>query len=232
MMKPDLVRPIFLKCNCGQVIFFSRANGALKQHNDELMHLVMQAQSIISPDGDQKHGAMVHEKVVANGAKDTMEQAEAEAVATQALYESQGFSAAAAREAAQTMKGTGSKTANVDSAIPDVQTGATMQAMASFQQAATAAMQAAMQGINHAIPGLSMSQLAATPAGANAQQAYTDTMTAMAMQQAATAAGQQFGMQPFMMNPMFAWQQAFSTSTTPVTLATTCPPKEEETVEL
>ena len=223
------MKTIFLTCDCEQVIFFSRANGALKQHNDELMHLVLQAQSVISSDSDQKQNAKVHEQAMNIGSKDAMEQAEAEAVATQALYESQGFSAAAAREAAQTMKGTG--TANVDSAIPDVQTGATMQAMASFQQAAAVAMQAAMQGMSHAIPGLNMSQLAAPPTGANAQQAYTDTMTAMAMQQAAAAAGQQF--QPFMMNPIFAWQHAFSAPTTPFTPATACDTKEEEkTVEL
>ncbi|GAX14970.1 hypothetical protein FisN_12Lh331 [Fistulifera solaris] len=205
------------------VIFFSRANGALKQHNDELMQLLIQAQSMISPNGEQKPSAHVHDPIASNGMKDSMEQVEAEAVATQALYASQGFSAAAAREVAQTMKGTGSKIGNVDSAIPDVQTGATMQAMASFQQAATAAMEAAMQGISHAIPGLNMSQLAATPVGANAQQAYTDAMTAMAMQQAATTtAGQQLGMQSFMMNPMFAWQHAFSTSGA----------EEERTIEL
>lgn len=202
------------------------------------MHLVIQAQSMISSDGDQKVDATktevkTQEQVAADGSKGAMEQAEAEAVATQALYESQGFSAAAARQAAQTMKGSGTTPTSADSAIPDMQTGATMQAMASFQQAATAAMQAAMQGINHAIPGVSMSQLAATPAGANAQQAYTDTMTALAMQQAAAAAaGQQFGMQPFMANPMFAWQQAFATSTTPVTPAPASAPNEEESVEL
>jgi hypothetical protein len=214
--------PQLLTREVKQVIFFSRANGALKQHNDELMHLLVQAQSMTA-DGEQISSARVHDPIASNGMKDLMEQAEAEAVATQALYESQGFSAAAAREVAQTMKGTGSKTGNVDSAIPDVQTGATMQAMASFQQAATAAMEAAMQGISHAIPGLNMSQLAATPVGANAQQAYTDAMTAMAMQQAATTtAGQQLGMQSFMMNPMFAWQHAFSTSGA----------EEERTIEL
>lgn len=50
-----------------------------------------------------------------------------------------------------------------------------------------------------------MQQMTATPVGANAQQAYTDTMTALAMQQAAAAAGQQFmSMQPFLANPMLA----------------------------
>jgi predicted negative regulator of RcsB-dependent stress response len=51
-----------------------------------------------------------------------------------------------------------------------------------------------MQGI----PGVNMNQLSAAPAGTNAAQAYTDTMTALAMQQAAAAAaaGQQFVMQP------------------------------------
>ena len=59
--------------------------------------------------------------------------------------------------------------------------------MANFQQAAAAAMQAAVQGMQ-GIPGVSIASLA--PAGTN----YADTMTAIAMQQAAAAAavGQQF----------------------------------------
>lgn len=197
------------------------------------MHLLLQAQAMISSDGDQKFEAQkletkTQDQIVVDSFKDAMEQAEAEAVATQALYESQGFSAAAARQAAQTMKGSRTKPASIDATLTDMQPGATMQAMASFQQAATAAMQAAMQGINNAIPGVSMSQLAATPAGANAQQAYTDTMTAIAMQQAAAAAaGQQFGIQPFMMNPIFAWQQAFATSAAPNSA-----PNEESSGEL
>lgn len=87
-----------------------------------------------------------------------------------------------------------------------------MQAMANFQQAAAAAMQSALQGMQ-SIPGLNVNQLAASPVtGANAQQAYTDTMTALAMQQAAAAAGQQLAMQsafPFMAQAgLLAWQQA------------------------
>jgi hypothetical protein len=83
-----------------------------------------------------------------------------------------------------------------------------MQAMANFQQAAAAAMQAAVQGMQ-GVPGLSLSALAAAPTGANPQQAYNDTMTALAMQQAAAAAaaGQQFFQNnPFMAHPMMAWQ--------------------------
>ena len=65
-----------------------------------------------------------------------------------------------------------------------MQPGATMQAMANFQQAAAAALQAAMQGMR----GVSAVQLTVTPApGQDAQQAYQDTMTALAMQQAAAA---------------------------------------------
>ena len=111
---------------------------------------------------------------------------------TQAIFETQGFPAQAARAAAQTMNSSSNNNAAVASAanVPPMQPGATMQAMANFQQAAAAAMQAAMSGMH----GVSAMQLAVTPApGQNAQQAYTDTMTALAMQQAAAAAflGQQ-----------------------------------------
>jgi hypothetical protein len=218
------------------VIFFSRANGTLKQQNDELSRLLMQAQNqaaavenstpgqpelslpsvsapqttaIVKPDGEQ--------------ASNSFQQAQAQAVATQAMFESQGFPAAAARAAAQTMNASAPSDAPAttttttpapavsQSSLPPMQPGATMQAMANFQQAAAAAMQAAIQGMQ-GNPGVNMNQLAATPVGANPQQAYTDTMTALAMQQAAAAAaaGQQFTMQPgmqFMAHPMIAWQQ-------------------------
>lgn len=62
--------------------------------------------------------------------------------------------------------------------------------MANFQQAASAAIQAAVQGMK-SIPGVNIQTLAAPASGlgvANSQQAYNDTMTALAMQQAAVAA--------------------------------------------
>jgi len=91
------------------------------------------------------------------------------------MFETQGFPAQAARSAAQTMN---------SSQLPPMQPGATMQAMANFQQAAAAAMQAAMQGMH----GVNAMHMTVTPApGQNAQQAFTDTMTALAMQQAAAA---------------------------------------------
>jgi len=75
--------------------------------------------------------------------------------------------------------------------VPIMQPGATMQAMASFQQAAAAAMQVAVQGMQGISPGASLTSLAQpapTTGSASAQQAYNDTMTALAMQQAAIAA--------------------------------------------
>ena len=75
--------------------------------------------------------------------------------------------------------------------VPVMQPGATMQAMASFQQAAAAAMQVAVQGMQGISPGASLTSLAQpapTTGSASAQQAYNDTMTALAMQQAAIAA--------------------------------------------
>ena len=96
----------------------------------------------------------------------------------QAILENKGFPAQAARAAAQTIN------SSAHTPLPPMQPGATMQAMANFQQAAAAAMQAAMQGMR----GVSAVQMTVTPApGQDAQQAYQDTMTALAMQQAAAA---------------------------------------------
>ena len=79
--------------------------------------------------------------------------------------------------------------------------------MANFQAAAAEAMKNAVQGMQGTIPGLNIQALSST--GGN----YNDTITALAMQQAAAqAAGQQLNFQaanPFM-NPMMAaaaWQQ-------------------------
>jgi len=101
--------------------------------------------------------------------------------------------------------------------IVQMQPGATMQAMASFQQAAAAAMQTAMQGMQGSFPGVSMNTLAAAPVGSNPQQAYTDTMTAFAMQQAAAAAaGQQVGFFPGAQFMMWPTQPAPGTMSVPV----------------
>ena len=86
--------------------------------------------------------------------------------------------------------------------LQQMQPGATMQAMATFQQAAAAAMHAAMQGMQ-GIPGVSMAAMAAAPVGANPQRAYTDTMTAFAMQQAAAAAAAAGQQVPFYPGPPF-----------------------------
>lgn len=190
------------------VIFFSRANGTLKQQNDELTRLLLQAQNHVAGMGDkdsEKPGQAVKEEATAKAAEKQDQQTQAQTVATQAMFESQGFPAAAARAAAQTLNASNA----TGHSLPPMQPGATMQAMANFQQAAAAAMQNAMQGMQ-GIPGLNMSQLSAAPAGANAQQAYTDTMTALAMQQAAAAAaasGQQFVMQPGVQFVPVMWQQ-------------------------
>lgn len=209
------------------VIFFSRANGTLKEQNDQLSRLFMQAQVQVSAFLNQKQGAAVAaqmgQQVQTNLLKaggeqqqpqqqqGNFQQAQANAVASQAMYESQGFPAAAARAAAQTMNAgpntTPAPAAPGQQTLPPMQPGATMQAMANFQQAAAAAMQAAVQGMQ-GVPGFSLGSIAAAPPGTNPQQAYNDTMTALAMQQAAAAAaaGQQFFQNnPFLANPMMMW---------------------------
>jgi hypothetical protein len=151
------------------------------------------------------------------------EQKKADTVATQAIFESQGFPAAAARAAAQAMNGNldekaTSSTAAGDapttsaSVLPSMQPGSTMQAMHNFQQAAAAAMQQAM-GQMKGVPGLS--QMAAAPVGINPQHAFTDAMTAIAMQQHAAAAAAAAG-QPFVMPTIVPT----STTTTTATDAT------------
>ena len=208
------------------VIFFSRANGTLKQQNEELSRLFMQAQAQVAVIESQQNGGAAPvapvpvAKVKAEGEQQPqqggIQQNQAQAVATQAMYESQGFPAAAARAAAQTINAGAANAqssapgAASQASLPPMQPGATMQAMANFQQAAAAAMQAAVQGMQ-SVPGISLNALSVAPSGANAQQAYNDTMTALAMQQAAAAAaaGQQFFQNnPFAAHQMVAWQNS------------------------
>lgn len=167
------------------VIFFSRANGALKQQNDELTRLLMQAQAQINSIENKTEEAPQQEH---NNDKNV------ETVKAPEEKPTYAFHPAALR-------------ANGIQPLPPMQPGATMQAMANFQQAAAAAMQQAMCQMQN-VPGVNMAQLAAQPIGANAQQAYTDTMTALAMQQAAHAAatGQHYHSQGTFMTPFGMYQ--------------------------
>lgn len=204
------------------VIFFSKANSTLKMQNDELSRRFMEAQAKVAAiEGNGKAQTESTEKETPETNNDTEkkqseqnsapefmnEQVKAQAVATQAMYESQGFPAGAARAAAQAMNASNTATTVVNSqspsgSTPQMQPGATMQAMATFQQAAAAAMQAAL-GMNPTAAG-------------NHQQAYAQAMTAFAQQQSREApqfsGSQQQGMpQAFIaFNPMamqMAWQQ-------------------------
>jgi hypothetical protein len=210
------------------VIFFSRANGTLKQQNEELMRLILRAKSEVAA---QESGTKIEVSSPPKTAAETagpvikseelikaFGQAEADAVAAQAIFKSQGFPTAAARAAAHAVVPSAASpaTSGQTAQPPTMQPGATMQAMANFQQAATIAMQNAMKALAKTMPGVPVSQFAAPQPtdGTSAQQAFTDTMTALAMQQAAAAAGQQFMMQqsgmPFLF-PMFGWTQPTDT---------------------
>lgn len=206
------------------VIFFSRANGTLKQQNDELSRLLMQAQAQIAAaeSGQQAaQGQEAHQQASGNEAsqdqtappqaapaaaqqqmqyQNMAQQAQAQAVATQAMYESQGFPPAAARAAAQTINAStpapataAAQTpgAGANPSLPPMQPGATMQAMANFQQAAAAAMQAAM-GMNPASAAAAANGSQPAAAAPTPQQTYTDTLNALAMQQAAAVGQAQF----------------------------------------
>lgn len=210
------------------VIFFSRANGTLKQQNEELMRLIVKAQSEVAAQESGKKTETSNQLPTTAGAaspvikseelQKAFGQAEADAAAAQAVFKSQGFPTAAARAAAQAVSPSVTAPTSSSQAThpPTMQPGATMQAMANFQQAATIAMQNAMKALAKTMPGVPVSQFSAPPPsdGTNAQQAFTDTMTALAMQQAAAAAGQQFMMQqsgmPFLF-PMFGWTQPNNT---------------------
>ena len=187
------------------VIFFSKANGTLKMQNDELGRRFMEAQARVAAIEANKGSEnpiqpdMPQKQIEQRVPQSLNEQVQAQAVATQALYESQGFPAGAARAAAQAINAstpgpdqTQSNSPTV-SGPPQMQPGATMQAMAAFQQAAAAAMQAAM-GMNPA---------------ANPQQAYADAINAFAKQagQAQFQQGIQFiGFPPAIPMGMI-WQQ-------------------------
>ena len=213
------------------VVFFSRANNTLKQQNDELTRLLLQAQEhtknltthtgatgshsssssscapaktedVTDPTPTDPVPTIASISKTSEQESLNEQQRNAEIVATQALYESQGFPSAAARAAAQAMNSTGAATLGLEhiassirnanggammvssSTPPPMQPGATMQAMANFQQAAAAAMQAALQGMT-GINGISLLQSVLQPPGNMAQHSFTDTMTAIAMQQAA-----------------------------------------------
>jgi hypothetical protein len=158
------------------VIFFSKANGTLKMQNEELSRRYLEAKSRVASIEGNSNGSETTCKVEESQTSQQVtphflnEQIQAQAVAAQALYESQGFPSGAARAAAQAMNGStpgteASSTASTAN-VPQMQPGATMQAMAAFQQAAAAAMQAAM-GMNPAT---------------NPQQIYTDAMNAFVQQ--------------------------------------------------
>lgn len=188
------------------VIFFSRANEALKVKNEELSRLLIRVKAQVEAieRGESVDTSKNLELEVVNAAAsqavtasatDRSELAFAQEVATQAIFESQGYTAVAARTAAQTISGRGPTDPAVSmpmdavsngSQVPEMQTGATMQAMASFQHAATAAMKEAMKGMQ-GIAGMNMIPSPITPLE-NTQREYRDAMTAIAMHKAATAA--------------------------------------------
>lgn len=213
------------------VIFFSRANGALKHQNDELTRLLMQAQAQVSVIESTMNNAPVSASTtpataVVNGQHQQ----------TLTTFDNESPAAQSSSNEAKTPAPATSATPLPPPAttqtyphVPVMQPGATMQAMASFQQAAAAAMQVAVQGMQGIAPGASLASLAQpapTTGSASAQQAYNDTMTALAMQQAAIAAA---SVPPHLMAQIVGSYPAASTAPTlvaaPATIlpATTAP---------
>ena len=221
------------------VIFFSRANSTLKQQNEEVTRLIKKALDCIPEEKrdisvDDVSDSHKDKELVESKPLKTETEPESEERETAKLLTSLNASPLIqndSKPAAESSKPEGSVEQGQTNSSSDndngyqtsMQPGSTMQAMASFQQAASAAMQEAMKGLQNNM-GLNILQLAAVPPAlsvgtANAQQAYTDTMTSIAMQQAAAAAvaasaghtqALMMSSLPFMMNPMmgpmFAWQ--------------------------
>jgi len=188
------------------VIFFSRANGALKHQNDELTRLLMQAQAQVSViestnSMNNTQASATTTTAASTTASDSQLQQDnqnQQVLAVSSENKSQAEAKLASNDAKSPVPATTSTqvppqvtTAQTYPPVPVMQPGATMQAMASFQQAAAAAIQVAVQGMQGISPGTtltSLTQASTTTGSASAQQAYNDTMTALAMQQAAIAA--------------------------------------------
>ncbi|CAJ1954485.1 unnamed protein product [Cylindrotheca closterium] len=111
------------------VIFIGRANGSLKHQNDELTRRLLEAHAVLSQMGEPVPSAM----------KPKAKAVVQEAPTGEAL-------AAAANTAMANIKPRPSALS-----MPNMQPGATMQAMADFQQAAAIAMQAAEQGMKASV---------------------------------------------------------------------------------
>eukprot|EP00531_Pseudo-nitzschia_arenysensis_P018834 CAMPEP_0116145452 /NCGR_PEP_ID=MMETSP0329-20121206/16599_1 /TAXON_ID=697910 /ORGANISM="Pseudo-nitzschia arenysensis, Strain B593" /LENGTH=337 /DNA_ID=CAMNT_0003641055 /DNA_START=140 /DNA_END=1153 /DNA_ORIENTATION=+ len=175
------------------VIFFSRANGTLKHQNDDLTRLLMQAQaqvSVIESTNNSNSNATTNNNTTTPAPVTTTPSTTSTATPAQQPQTQAGPSTNKTPAPAAPLT-TATAAAAVYPPVPAMQPGATMQAMASFQQAAAAAMQVAVQGMQGISPGASLQTLAQpapTTGSASAQQAFNDTMTALAMQQAAIAA--------------------------------------------
>lgn len=126
------------------VIFIGRANGALKQQNDELTRRLLESHAVLSQMG---------EPVPALKPKAVNRASAQEAPTGEAL-------AAAANTAMANIKPRPSAMP-----LPNMQPGATMQAMADFQQAAAIAMQAVEQGMKASVALLPQSSAHSQGAG-------------------------------------------------------------------
>ena len=194
------------------VIFFSRANGKVKQQNDDLSRLLMHAQAQVSAIESSSTQIEQHEKAKDRDLKQMHEGINRKHdILSESSYQAANFSintdTTTCKQSATPTTSTNTNDILASSSNFSVmQPGATMAAMANFQNAAAVAMNAAVQGMQQ-IPGVvslnsSASHQHTTPAAAvptnssrnihannvSAQQAYNDTMTAIAMQQVAAAA--------------------------------------------
>jgi hypothetical protein len=192
------------------VIFFSRANGTLKHQNDDLIRLLLQAQAQVSiiestsstnttmnntpastTTTSTSNTTALNSQLQQQGSQSQHQQTLAASSENESPTPLLASNEAKTQTPAPTTPTLPHPVGTTYAPVPIMQPGATMQAMASFQQAAAVAMQVAVQGMQGMSPGASLTSLAQpapTTGSASAQQAYNDTMTALAMQQAAIAA--------------------------------------------
>jgi hypothetical protein len=120
------------------LVFFSKANAALKQKNDDLERLLVAAHAELAKSGESVAPLKTLNAPDMTGSHSTTPEAAAAATVPQLEASAGG---------AFTLVPAMSTSTSQVAYVPPMEPGTTMQAMAHFQQAALAAMQAAAQGM-------------------------------------------------------------------------------------
>lgn len=199
------------------VTVFKSANASLKVQNEELVRLIGLAQKLADEGVSKqvpKKGSKSKKEKVAIHIKDDQ--------TVPSTLSSNAVTPLPLVKSIDTSKVSGNfvtsdpSTESSTSQAAPTNPNAIMQAMSNFQQAATDAMYAAMQARQQNPTGVSAESVSHPIP--DAQQAYMDTMAALAIQNSLAAANADgsspdsssvmLGSLPFKMGPFFTWQQA------------------------